>query len=298
MQTTQSEQRKAAAALAALCFIWGYNFVLMKYGLGDSGPFQFATLRFAIAAICRVPIIWFYGDPLLPRGRQWRVVLVLGVVLAVNFGCTLYGLNLGGTGKTAVLVYTMPFWVLIFAWLFLHEHLSRWQGLAVAVALCGLVILIQPWRFTGELLASTLAVAAGMSWGASVIYVKRLQKKTSISMLMITLWQMVIGTVVLAGGWAWFEPQPINWTASFVACITYSAIPATGLAWILFYYALKRMPAGLAGLGTLATPVIGVIAAWLQLGERPALIEAGGMALIGAALAMLAWNPMESGRGR
>jgi len=35
----------------------------------------------------------------------------------------------------------------------------------------------------------------------------------------------------------------------------------------------------------------------LQLGERPAPIEAGGMALIGAALAMLAWNPMESGRG-
>jgi len=47
-----------------------------------------------------------------------------------------------------------------------------------------------------------------------VIYVKRLQKKASISMLMITLWQMVIGTVVLAGGWALFEPQPINWTGS------------------------------------------------------------------------------------
>ena len=66
---------------------------------------------------------------------------------------------------------------------------------------------------------------------------------------------------------------------------------------MLFYYALRRMPAGLAGLGTLATPVIGVLAAWLQLGERPAPIEAAGMALIGAALAMLAWNPLESGRG-
>ncbi len=236
-----SEQRKATAGLAALCLIWGYNFVLMKYGLGDSSPFQFATLR-------------------------------------------------------AVLIYTMPFWVLIFAWMVLHERLSRWQGLAVAVALCGLVSLIQPWRFTGELLASMLAVGAGMSWGASVIYVKRLQKKTGISMMMITLWQMVIATIMLAGGWTWLEPQPINWTASSVACVVYSAVPATGLAWILFYYALKRMPAGLAGLGTLATPVIGVLAAWLQLGERPSPIEAGGMVLIGSALAMLAWNPLESGR--
>lgn len=92
----------------------------MKYGLGDSSPFQFATLR-------------------------------------------------------AVLVYTMPFWVLKFAWMVLHERLSCWPGLTVAVALCGLVILIQPWRFTGELLASVLAVGAGMSWDASMIYVKRPQ---------------------------------------------------------------------------------------------------------------------------
>jgi len=297
MEANQQELRKAAAALAALCLIWGYNFVLMKFGLGDSGPFQFATLRFALAAICMVPIIWFYGEPLLPRGGQWRAVLTLGLVLAVNFGCTLYGLNLGATGKTAVLVYTMPFWVLVFAWMALHEQLSRWQGLAVAIALAGLVVLIQPWRLTGGLLASGLAVCAGMSWGASVIYVKHLQKKAAISMLMITLWQMVIGAGVLAGGWVLFEPQPVNWTGSYIACVIYSAIPATGLAWILFYYALKRMPAGLAGLGTLATPVIGVMAAWLQLGERPAPIEAAGMALIGAALTMLAWNPLESGRG-
>ena len=57
------------------------------------------------------------------------------------------------------------------------------------------------------------------------------------------------------------------------------------------------MPAGLAGIGTPATPVIGVMAAWLQLGERRHPVEATGMALIGTALAMLAWNPPESGRG-
>ena len=41
-------------------------------------------------------------------------------MLAGNFACTLMALRLGGTGKTTVLVYTMPFWVLVFAWLALH----------------------------------------------------------------------------------------------------------------------------------------------------------------------------------
>jgi len=59
---------------------------------------------------------------------------------------------------------------------------------------------------------------------------------------------------------------------------------------VLFYYALRRMPAGMVGLGTLATPVIGVLAVLLQLGEQPAPLGTG-MALIRTALAMLAWSP-------
>lgn len=64
------------------------------------------------------------------------------------------------------------------------------------------------------------------------------------------------------------------------------------------FCALKRLPAGLADL----------VAAWphqslaywlhglLQLGERPTPIKAIGMARIGAALTMLAWNPQKSER--
>lgn len=188
----------------------------------------------------------------------------------------------------------MPFWVLVFAWLALRERLERWQGIAVAIALAGLMVLVEPWTLSGGMRASVLALGAGMSWGASVVYVKNLQKKTGVSMLMITLWQMIIGSLLLALGWACLEPQPIRWTVGFGLALGYTAVLATGVAWMLFYYALRRMPAGMVGLGTLATPVIGVLAAWLQLGERPAPLEATGMALIGTALAMLAWSPHSS----
>jgi len=57
---------------------------------------------------------------------------------------------------------------------------------------------------------------------------------------------------------------------------------------MLFYYALARLPAGLAGLGTLATPVIGVITAWIHFGERPTGQDAGGMLLIAVGLGLLA----------
>ena len=63
---------------------------------------------------------------------------------------------------------------------------------------------------------------------------------------------------------------------------------ANVVAWVLWLYALRALTAGAAGLGTLAIPVVGVLAAWLQLGERPGVVEAAGMALIVSALAVLA----------
>jgi drug/metabolite transporter (DMT)-like permease len=60
------------------------------------------------------------------------------------------------------------------------------------------------------------------------------------------------------------------------------------MKWMLFYYALARLPAGLAGLGTLATPVIGVAAAWLHFGKRPSGQDSAGMLLIAAGLLLLA----------
>jgi drug/metabolite transporter (DMT)-like permease len=298
MPRTDHGQRNAALALALLSLIWGYNWVMMKIGLADADPLAFATLRFGLGALCMVPVAAKISGRLLPEPGHWRPLAVLGGMLAVNFGCTLTALKLGGTGKTAVLTYTMPFWVLAFARVTLHERPTRWQYIAGVVALLGLVVLIRPWDIESGLAPSLLAVAAGMFWAASIVYVKNLQKQGSLSMSMITVWQMAIGSALLGMAWALTETTPIKWTTSFAVALAYNSILGTGVAWMLFYYALRRMPAGMAGLGTLATPVIGVVAAWMQFGERPLPIEAAGMSLVGLGLAMLAWTPSRPGRNR
>ena len=62
------------------------------------------------------------------------------------------------------------------------------------------------------------------------------------------------------------------------------------------FAALRTLSAGPAGLGTLAIPVVGVVAAWLQLGEVPTAVEGVGMALIVGALAILAARGLVAGR--
>jgi drug/metabolite transporter (DMT)-like permease len=68
--------------------------------------------------------------------------------------------------------------------------------------------------------------------------------------------------------------------------LAYSGILGGAVAWSLWFYALNRLPAGVASLGTLATPVVGVLAAWIQIGENPTFLEAIGIVLIIGALVL------------
>ena len=87
-----------------------------------------------------------------------------------------------------------------------------------------------------------------------------------------------------------------QWTGTFIACLIYVVLLSSGLCYVLWTYALHTLPAGVAGMGTLAVPVIGVAAAWVHLGERPGPVEAAGMALIVTALAALAAHGVVLGR--
>jgi len=86
-----------------------------------------------------------------------------------------------------------------------------------------------------------------------------------------------------------------DWTVGFVWGLAYTVILANAVAWVLWLYALRALSAGAAGLGALAIPVAGVVAAWLQLGERPSAVEAVGMALVVGALAVLAARGLAAG---
>src|SRR5262249_50214915 len=114
------------------------------------------------------------------------------------------------------------------------------------------------------------------------------QGRMKTHLMSLTVWQMTLCAVFLWLFNAVLATAPIHWSWPFVSAIAFSAILGSALSWMPFYYALARLPAGLAGLGTLATPVIGVMLAWIHFGERPSAQDAAGMLLIALGLALLA----------
>jgi len=299
--TTQGKQAARSRDLGVLALvllgpIWGYGWVATKVALGYSQPLTFAALRLVLTALCLFLVLIVTRRPLRPPPLGWTTVI--GLLQTTAFvGLVMVALHSGGAGKVAVLTYTMPFWLLLLAWGFLGERLRGVQWAAVVLSLAGLLLVVAPWQIQG-LMSSVLTVAGGFAWAASALVVKLMQRKHHVDVISLTTWQMAIGALPLILIAALTYSGGPEWTAGFVWGLAYTVIFANAVAWVLWLYALRTLSAGAAGLGTLAIPVVGVVAAWLQLGEVPTLVEGIGMALIVGALAVLAARGLAAGRRR
>ena len=278
--------RAALASLAVLTFIWGYNWVVMKVALAYSGPFVFAAMRTFLGGACLLALLLVVRKPFLPK-RPGSAML-LGLFQTTLFiGLVCWALVSGHAGKSAVLAYTMPFWVILLAPFFLGERLKGLQWLAVLLAFGGLLLIFSPWRHTPDLFSSVLALAAGMAWGISVIVAKKTPVDGGWDLLSLTGWQMLFGSLPLVLVALWVPAPSIHWTPAFAWALFYNVVPANALAWALWLFVVGRLSATLSGLASLASPIVGVLTGWLQLGEVPSVADAFGMLLVFTALGLL-----------
>ena len=278
------------AALAAMVLIWGYSWVVMKIALRHAHPFDFAALRVAIGCALLFAVVKLRGRPLaLP---SWKMALLMGLLqVALFVALSHFALLEAGPGKTSVLVFTMPFWMIVFAHFLIGERMRGAQWIAVTLAFAGLVLIVAPWELT-SLKGSLLAVAAGAVWAITAVLSKK-WPVAAVDPLLFTAWQLLVGFVALALlAWLW-DTGPIQWNLEFAWTLAFSSILATAVGWWLWTYVLARSPAGITGLNALGIPVVAVLASAIQLGERPPALELAGMTMIGAALALLAWLGMK-----
>lgn len=295
MSSARSTDKTGLATLVGLCMIWGYNWIVTKEGLRFAGPFDFAALRTIPGTLLIFAILIARGRPLALKAPG--KAFVFGLFQTTGFNALAsWALVAGAAGKTAVLVYTMPFWTLLFAWLLLGERIRGTQWLAVALSVTGLVLVLEPWQPGGTFISKLLAVLTGVAWAVSAVLARKWRDTIGSDLLQFTAWQMLFGGLVLAAI-AFVSPsRPVEWTPYFWFLLIYGTLLGTVAGWLLWLFVLQRLPAGIAGLSIMAVPALGVLFSRLQLDEVPAAPEAIGMALIVASLTLLSWQALRKAR--
>ena len=279
-----SARRQALIALALMSLIWSFNWIVMKRALHYIGPLDFSALRTVLGTALLFLLLAWRRETLAPTPLRDTILIGLAQTGAFQLLVQM-SLVEGGAGKMALLAYTMPFWVIAFAWALLGERPGVRQWLCLAIAAAGLVLVMEPWRALGGLRSCLLALGGGACWGLATVLTKRMFQRHAVAPLRLTAWQSLFGAIVVVLVALLVPERAIEWSSELMAAVAYNAVLGSAIAWALWLFVIDRLPAGIAGMASLATPLLGVLLAWAILGERPDLDEAIGVGLIAIALA-------------
>jgi drug/metabolite transporter (DMT)-like permease len=287
--------RGAWLGLGALTLIWGLNWIVMKMALQHADPFVFNIQRTLLA------IVVLFGVLVAQRRRfwpeSWVAVGVTGFFqTTLNSFSTTMALVEGGAGRTSVLVFTMPFWTLLFAWPILGERVRGAQWLAVVLAAVGLTLVIAPWQWQGSLAPKLWAVLAGLGWAAAIISTKWFQRGRTFDPINFTAWLMAIGLLPFFPFVAFRGAPAVTWDTPYTLELLYVGVLSTALGWILWLAVLRRLSANAASFNMLVIPVVALASSMLVSGEALTRGEWTGIALIGAGLGLLGVLGLSRGR--
>ncbi|MDQ8032316.1 MAG: EamA family transporter [Bordetella sp.] len=271
--------RTGVLLMLGTVLVWAGSWIAMKLVVPYIGPYDFVVVRYLSGAAVLFAVLVFTGRPLVMP--PWKLTVAVGLTQTASFqGFVQTALVTGGVGKVSLMAYTMPFWVVLFAWLLLGERPTwrHWAGIALAAL--GLICFVEPWAGVGDIGPVVLGVASGLCWGLGTVFSKRMFERHRPDIITFTAWQMLIGGLAITPI-ALLVPQiEARWGWQLWTGMTYIVLIASALAWLLWLAVVRRLPASVAGLSSLGVPVVAMLLAWLILHEQPNGAELSGMALI------------------
>lgn len=298
MHTTQHPARGGQALMVAGSLLLGTLGVFVH----ESGQHWLV----AVGARCAFGALalgaWAAASGRLPQlrlqGRALHAALAAGVLMVLNWSLFFAAMAHVPIGLATLVVHAQPFWVMALAALWLHEPVGHRQVGAAAVAMVGLVLAsgvagAGTAGGGGTPVAAGLAVGLSMCLAASFTYavVTLIAKGAGgASPLALAWWQCVVGTALvgamLAGSGLIGQPlvQGAPAGAAAWAWLAGLGVLHTGLAYVLMYEGMARLPAERIAVLQFVYPGAALLVDWAVYGQALVLLQSAGVALMTAAL--------------
>jgi drug/metabolite transporter (DMT)-like permease len=260
----------AVTAMVVLCSLWALNQVMIKIAIVGIPPVLQAGLRSLGGAV----LVWLWsrlhGIRLIERGGPHALGLAVGVLFAGEFLFLYWGVSFTTAARSVLLLYTAPFAVALGAHLFVPgERLRAVQVLGLALAFLGVVLVFGdalrlPTR--SELIGDAMVFLAAMLWGATTVMIKA--TRLALTHPNKTLfYQIAFSGIVLTAMAPLFGDVHIDPAPLVLGSLAFQIVVVTFASYLTWFWLITRYPASRLAAFTFLTPVIGVPAGGLLLGE-------------------------------
>lgn len=284
-----------------MVLIWGANFSVVKYALAEIRPLPFNALRFVLASAILWLLLRFRRKITFERRHLWPLIgLGVGgnVLYQVLF---IFGLDWTLAGNAALMLATVPVFVMLFSVALGHERASLlgWSG--VVLSFTGIALVVwggaRNLGFGATTVRGDLAMlGAAVLWSAYTVGSRPLVRRYgTLPVTAFTMWVGTVGLVLLAVpgllSQDWGAVSAGGWSA-----LAYSGALAIAAAYVLWYYSVGAIGSSRTAIYSNTIPIVALVVAWLTLGEVPTWLQlAGAVAILaGIGLARLARLDVEA----
>jgi probable blue pigment (indigoidine) exporter len=262
---------------------WGLNWPATKFLLEQCPPLTARGMSGIVASMALAGLAASRGESLTVPHHLWgRLILASLLNVSAWMGLTTVSLLWLNAGEAATLAYTMPVWTALLAWPILGERLVPRKIAALVLGIGGIAVLVGGNGLSidvAKLPGVAIVLAAAMLFALGTVFSKRW--RIEMSPIAATAWQVGIGCIPLLGASAILEHPHLYAMPWFGwAALTYTAVVSLGICYLTWFAALRRVEAGTAAIGMLLTPIVGVMASAVALGEPLLFPQIASLALV------------------
>ena len=258
--------------MIVLCTLWGFNQVWVKIANAGISPILQCGLRSLGAAV----LLWIWsltrGVPMLQRDGTLGLGVAAGLMFGVEFAMIYVGMEYTTVSRSVIFLYTAPFVVAVGSHLFVPgERLRTAQIAGLLAAFAGVVVAVAEGlsfpsghAFFGDM----LMLGAGFLWGATTVMIKA-SALIRISPSRTLFYQLVVSGLFLPpASWLLGEPGIIALTTPVVTSVVFQIVAVAFASYLTWFWLVRHYPAGRLAAFTFLSPLVGMAAGPLMLGER------------------------------
>ena len=280
----------AVAVLLACTMIWGVNQVVIKVVNSQMPPVMQAGLRSIGSAVLLCLWMNARGIPFTARDRTLWPGIAAGALFGLEFLLLYQALDLTTASRSAVLLYTAPFFVALGGHFLLPgDKLTVMKATGLGAAFLG--ILLAFWdNLAGSTRASLtgdlMSLSAAIAWAATTVLIKA-TRLSAIQPERTLLYQLIFSAVLLVPASLLLGEPALTWPGPMVlGGFAFTVVFVSFMSFAAWFWAIQNYPASRVASFTFLTPVFGVLAGALVLFEpvSPRLIAALGLIAIGITL--------------
>jgi drug/metabolite transporter (DMT)-like permease len=268
----KSTRFKALFALGMVCFFWGTTWIASKEGVRYMPALQMAGIRQILGGM--VYAAFFLGKGrLLPRGREWIPILILGFLnFILSNGLSTWGLKYISAGLASIIGATFPLWLVVIGFFRKKSSLppaAIWGSLFGFGGIC-VIFYEHLHEFTRAdfLFGITLSFMASWSWAFGTMYTKD-QAKAFNPYFSLGIQMLVSGivlTIICESTGMSVPLSAVPWQSWL--SIAYLVVFGSVISFIAYLYALQHLSTQQASIYAYINPVVAVVLGILIFGEK------------------------------